>query len=222
MSYFELDLRSYDKIVIIGDTHGDKNAHLKGIQKAEQLDLPSLHLGDVNMGPNAYDYLLPYKDRHFFLRGNHENHLEAVNSPNCLHSYGIIHLANCTAFFLSGAYSIDKAWRTPGTDWYHQEELSFDRLLAAYKLYREVKPDVIFSHEFPPNVPYAIGINGMNMGVEFRISSTTSQTLGLMTEFHKPKYHLAGHWHCGKKDKLFNEVLYNCLAINEARVFEYK
>ena len=213
----DIDLRMKKGLILIGDTHGDRQAHRKGVYRAGEKDYASLHLGDVNMGDDAYDYFDSLGPYDYCLRGNHENHPKAIHNPHFLSHYGVIQLPNGrNGFYLSGAYSVDKVFRTPGFDWFHNEELTFSELLKAYKLYMEVKPEVLFSHEGARQAIDILGLKGLNLGIPFQINSPTSQTLDLMLNFHKPEEVYFGHWHTAASKKK-EGTYYSCLGINEIK-----
>jgi hypothetical protein len=212
---YDVDLTDYDGIFLQGDIHGSWYAHLKSIERSERLNLPHLHLGDINMGANAYDYLQDFDTRKVMcLRGNHEEHDLAIADAHFLSSYGVIRFKSWTAFYLSGAYSIDKSERESGVSWHHNEELTFLELMLATKLYASVKPDVIFSHEAPAGIPAQMGIKGMKFDIPFAINSPTSQALAIMHTLHKPKHHWFGHWH-QNVIKPIDGCVFRCLDINQ-------
>ena len=212
---YDIDLTIYNEALVQGDTHGDIYYHKQSISNAQNRNIPHLHLGDVNMGSNAYDYLDPYDPTMVMcLRGNHEEHAIAKKHSHFLPSYGVLRFKTWTAFYLSGAYSIDKSEREPGVDWHHDEELTFLELMLATKLYAYVKPDVIFSHEAPAGIPAQMGIKGMKFDIPFGINSPTSQALSIMHGLHKPKHHWFGHWH-KKAIKVIDGCVFRCLDINQ-------
>ena len=109
-------------------------------------------------------------------------------------------------FFVRGAWSIDQAFRTPGFDWFVEEQLSYEELGDAVLAYAELKPEIMLSHEAPYSLlPY------LNLNVEFAqryghttnmIPTRTNLALDNMFKTHKPKLWVLGHYH-----RYFDQVI---------------
>ena len=145
----------------VGDIHGrwgdfkDKLNHAD-IDPFEQIII----LGDVGLGfpgphedPEDFEYYFDHKVN--FIRGNHDNPQVCKAHKSNLGDYGII---DVTIGFVAGGFSIDKDYRTPGMDWWYDEQLSEAELSKAIDLFQDQKPTVMLSHEAPRSiVPMVVG-----------------------------------------------------------------
>ena len=127
------------KFTILGDVHGDR-ARCNRVHQKAQKKFPGsevIQIGDLGVGFPKYkrrarsglyineptgeidteDYKLPPTFK--FFPGNHDNRKECHKLPNCLGDFGEYK----GMFFVSGASSIDRAFRTEGLDWWDDEEL---------------------------------------------------------------------------------------------------
>lgn len=215
-----------NRLLLIGDTHGQAKVHLHWISYAKDEGIPTLHLGDVDMlisnEPEyaPYSYFNHLREVDYCLRGNHEDHHKTKSISNFLYGHGCIYFPNGSiGFYLSGAYSIDKEYRTIGTEWQEDEELNFSQLLEAYKTYREAKPDFLFSHEGAPRSIKDCGIKGTMLEVPFDITSPTSQTLQQMIEYHRPKATFFGHWHLDASKRSLG-MYQRCIAKDNAKLID--
>lgn len=184
-------------MTIIGDTHADYEQYLKIIESADE----SIQVGDFGVGFSDQTPQLP--SQHKFIRGNHDDPMLCKQHPNYLGDYGIYK----NIFYMSGAHSIDLQTRTPGLDWWPEEELSMRELYMAYNLYINHKPTTVITHDAPYTALIAMGV--------FDARSRTNEILEQMFEIHKPKL-----WICGHHHRSFRETIegtqFICLNINEA------
>lgn len=188
------------KVRIIGDVHG-KYAEFYNI--ASNGNLPIIQLGDF-----GYDYKILehyHPDLLKIIFGNHEHHLERFKWPHFLNSYGEIEFNGLKFFYVGGAFSIDWQIRQsnyfgghwPQT-WWQEEQLSYDQLNAAYKLYEQIKPDLVITHEPIRTVAKIIGNDDFlrNWGFDPKTFTTrTGEALEEMFEIHKPSMWISGHMH---------------------------
>lgn len=213
---------------LVGDVHGIISHQAKGrcylslIKKAQY----SIQLGDF-----GFDYRhLENVDatRHKILPGNHEeyNEIDSGKWPHFLSHFGVhkIPLANgeMNFFYIRGGLSVDRQWRIPNRDWFPQEQLNFEQATAAAKLYEEVKPEIVISHECPAEIIELISGNSFKLDPSY-----TAKLLQACYVFHQPKLWLFGHFHnnirmhysgrgvtaCGKQidNGPRNETLFICL-----------
>jgi hypothetical protein len=135
---------------LIGDAHCKRVNYLKLIEKAEY----SLQVGDLDI--YHYHWLESAgvdPERHRFIAGNHDNYDLIGESPHCLGDFGVWSVPGFgDIFFVRGAWSIDFQRRTPGLDWWPEEELSEGKCAEALSLYEQVKPKIVVSHACPRNI----------------------------------------------------------------------
>ena len=160
------------RVLIVGDTHCDTGFAIEVTKAARAADVQAIiQLGDFCLRIDD-SFLTPWQnwlwedeDRHmFWLDGNHDNftYIEDVimdgEVPDVpVESFGerfwycprgsVTRLGNTTVQFIGGAYSIDKARRTPGLDWWPQEMLTDADVDFAIENSYQV--DVICSHDCP-------------------------------------------------------------------------
>ncbi len=183
------------KIKIIGDIHGKFDAYKKVIADAEY----SIQIGDFGFDMH-WSKLARHKidpDRHRIIPGNHDDYEYIANSARAKEwtfgkDYGMQNFKGLDFFFVRGAWSIDKSYRTPEYDWWEAEEISADDLDLAIEEFCDVKPDIMITHECPGAT--FDGISQVIFGVMWR-PNRTSQALQRMWDVHKPKLWFFGHWH---------------------------
>jgi len=200
---------------IIGDVHGNYREYLELIRDVDQ----SIQVGDFGFN---YEYILPRVNsaKHKIIAGNHDNHDETKNWNHFLPKYGIETQYGLTYFHMQGAFSID--WRERidydlayGTkSWWPNEQLNYNELVEAEKIYRDNKPDFVITHDAPRRVANIIGKPGalIQFGYDPKTFTThTSEALQSMFEFHKPKRWIFGHYHVTKNFNL-EGTEFQCLA----------
>ena len=196
---------------LIGDMHSQNELYL---QKLDGIPY-SLQVGDLSI--YGFDFLTECgvePEKHKFIGGNHDNYNVIGDSPHHLGDYGVWSVPEFgDIFYIRGAWSIDKKFRTPGLDWWPEEELTHEECEKALELYKEVKPKFVVSHECPLDIVQFVTnpIFAHNMGFSNSIIHTnTNVILQRMREFHAPKIHVFGHYH-KKLDIVANGVRYVCL-----------
>jgi predicted phosphodiesterase len=127
------------KITFIGDVHGRIPEYLEIIKGCEY----SIQLGDMGLDYSLIRNIDP--ERHQFVPGNHDNYRDlsfrfyfrdwevplCAGSEYGLHDkrgYGTKQFAGMFVTYIRGGYSIDRHLRTPGVDWFDEEELSYTML----------------------------------------------------------------------------------------------
>ena len=132
---------------IIGDVHGKQERYVEIAQDAPEGR--SVCLGDVGFN---YDYLDKRLDpeMHRIVAGNHDNYEQLT--PHFLGDYGEIF--NC--YYVRGAWSIDQKYRTPGLNWFAEEQISMMQSLNALSYLQHHKPKIMLSHDCPDTIKRAI------------------------------------------------------------------
>ena len=200
-------------VIFLGDIHGEFGVakHLAHINPDETV----FQVGDFGLGfPPVINLRTgkPFRsdpqtlpDNLVFIPGNHDNPEVCARYPNCLGYYGY----RDGLFWLGGAYSIDQHLRTPGVDWWYNEELSWDQANAAIELYQTHKPAVVVTHTAPLSVVSAM----------FNVhdcKGATEKLLDHLFNAHQPKIWVFGHWHLNRTATLRGTTFYG-LAINKAQ-----
>lgn len=143
---------------VIGDVHGKYKDYLKLINKSNAKGLHTLQLGDLGFD-FTYERLLDSIDTELnkFFMGNHDNYNsrfadDEIFKQWCLGDFGEVIIGGVKLFFVRGAFSIDKKYRTPGIDWFPDEEISESRFQEVLDAYLLSKPNVVVSHECPNDI----------------------------------------------------------------------
>lgn len=177
-------------MIFIGDIHGDFS-RIKNLNNKKQYVL----LGDIGLGFNS-DYPTDFGSNVYFIRGNHDNPDICRRHINYLGEFGFNSKLNI--FYISGAESIDKNYRTEYIDWWRDEQLSYTQFNNCLKLYEEIQPDIVVSHAAPDCIK-AILIDS-NI-----LKSATETFLEQMLRIHTPKKWIFAHYH-----KKFNYNYHGC------------
>lgn len=192
--------------IYIGDLHGKMNKYLEIVRNKNEEE--TICVGDVGIGFVEFPLLDPIKNK--FIHGNHDNYQLCKQIPSFLGRYGVYK----DVFFVSGAWSIDKEWRTPGVSWWADEELSYEEMEKAIKLYVEVKPKIVVSHDCPHIVKNQVLVQ---VGSDFFNKTLTDQGLQVMFEAWQPELWVFGHFHTSY-DAFHNGCRFKCL--NELETFK--
>ncbi|QIG65988.1 metallophosphatase [Ochrobactrum phage vB_OspM_OC] len=191
-----------DGIRLIGDIHAEFDLYMENVKASPY---PTVQVGDYGIGFRS-NPIITLKDskNHRFIRGNHDDpelcKAQANWIPDGTIEDGIM--------FIGGATSIDKAWRTPGLDWWYDEECSVSDLEYFINLYEKEKPNVMVTHECPESIA---DIMLAQLGrTKYPDPSRTRQALEVMKQIHQPKLHVFGHWHMDF-DQVIDGTRYVCL-----------
>jgi Calcineurin-like phosphoesterase len=185
------------KIVVVGDVHGKTQQYQKMLRQKYE-GVRTIQIGDMGIG---FKHVGLHKmgDNHKWFRGNHDNPEKCLQNPNYLGDYGFLEADSL--FWLAGAFSIDRIWRTPGVTWWPGEELSTSELQKAFDLYLEVKPRFVVSHEAPTEAAKNMlhGLLGDYFAAKADCTmSRTAEALQVMFDTHKPEQWVFGHYHVDK------------------------
>ncbi len=194
---------------IIGDVHGKFKQYVELAEGAEY----SLCVGDVGFNYNYLDRLDP--EHHKCIGGNHDNYTPiectACKGKKCekcemrgywfcllskhfLKDYGVWEVPGFgPIFYVRGAWSIDKHFRTPMVSWWKDEELTREQFGRANQYYQEVKPDFVVTHTCPASVIHEFF--KPNMFGDKTTENLTERQLDWLYTYHQPKKWFFGHWH---------------------------
>lgn len=176
-------------ITFIGDIHGQGEYYL---ELTNQHPL-TLQVGDFGVGFAGYTVPEKVEGNHWFIRGNHDDPAKCYKHPNFLGDFGYKKEWG-ELFYVSGADSIDKAFRVEGRDYWRMEELSYRTFYEqVIPLYSNTRPKIVMSHECPSEIATRIlASGGLGSG---KGRSLTSRALQRMMEIHSPDLWVFGHYH---------------------------
>ena len=201
---------------LIGDIHGNFKQYEELMEGADE----SIQLGDYGLGfPDHSPFMIesslstPLKttyhkapEGHRFIRGNHDCPYVCASHPRYMGDFGMF---RGEVFYLSGAWSIDKEWRTPGRNWWSLEELEYAVLDDAIKLFTKKMPRVVVSHDAPHRINEIL-----HKGRAF-LSKTTSAMDAMLDEW-MPDYWYFAHHHMSWEGCLPNwNTQFKCLDTYE-------
>lgn len=174
-------------IRFIGDIHGEF-AVLHTLADDKSVD-KVVQVGDCGIG-----FGIPWPDdmpeKVHFIRGNHDcrEQCELISNyiPDGTTEDGIM--------YVGGAWSIDFQWRTPGVNWWHDEELSDYEFEDIFEKYVEYKPHTMVSHDLPQGINDQI----IPLGRKQYLRNRTNFWLREMWNAHKPDLWICGHHHPDK------------------------
>lgn len=199
---------------IIGDIHGklyDYQMHSINDFKG-----PTIQVGDFGIGfagPYWHDQVSAWQKentQHRFIRGNHDNPEKCKTMPGFITDGKVEN----DVMFIGGAWSIDRAWRTEGIDWWPDEELSIVALDHLIGVYDMVRPRVMITHDAPTDVTFQMFVqSGLALGGSSakKINTRTGQALQAMFDIHQPDEWYFGHWHVTMQCK-FGRTMFHCLG----------
>lgn len=186
------------RTLLIGDIHGDMDGYRELIKNSPK----SIQLGDFGWGFCKSPTLA---STHRAIRGNHDNPAKAKLDPIYLGDFGVYE----GMFFISGAYSIDKAWRTPGWDWWDDEELNVQQLMQAIVDCIKLQPKIIITHASPESIKHRVlGDSAI------KISSRTEQALEVLFQQYQPEEWYFAHLHKPYQE-IVNGTKFRCLDCYE-------
>ncbi len=179
-------------MILLGDIHGDPTPARTAAEMYPNQTI--LQVGDFGFGfsKRTDAALLALPSNVKFIRGNHDNPVTCKDHPGYLGDFGFQNIDGLGVFYLGGAWSIDKDCRTPGFDWWPEEELSDQKLEEAFNLFQAVAEniDVVVTHEAPSAV-----IPFMFPWVGDIYPNRTAQALNLMFRHYPVPHWYFGHWH---------------------------
>lgn len=182
----------------IGDVHG-KYKQYHAIIRANP---NTIQVGDMGVGFIRYGnyregelHANPFRDLMLetgarFIRGNHDNPGWCKRHSQWIKDGHVETTQNGTKImFVGGAFSIDKAYRREGYDWWADEELSQAEMWDISLSYEKEKPDVMVTHDCP-----IVMVQEMHSHHMFD-NSKTQQFMQSLWNMHKPKLWIFGHHH---------------------------
>ena len=176
-----------NSITLIGDVHGKYKLYHEIIREKDR------HPYTIQLGDFGFNYeTLKNVDhtKHKIIGGNHDNYSSINDSPNYLGNFGYRNLNGVDFFCYRGAYSIDKQYRTIGVDWWADEQVNAEQFMKARQLYREIKPDIMLTHDCPESISPIVLKPGSQI-----YQNQTGYFLQELFNIHQPKKWYFGHYH---------------------------
>jgi len=188
-------------IYAIGDIHRNIPTYEKICKNLHKVDenVITIQVGDVGIGFEGVE-MPSLHANDYFIAGNHDDAEKCKLHPNCLGDYGVKEFDGKTVFYLRGAYSTDRDMRIPGISWWEYEELNYEQLCNAIKLYDESRPDIVITHDCP-----TIARTKM---FGYRHSGRTVPALQNMFEIHQPPVWAFGHHHRQLHTSIYGTYFY--------------
>lgn len=202
------------KVTIFGDWHADTSFALQQLKLSELESDLYLHVGDFGIWPsthlstsrNSFTRVIERElarqgKELWFIDGNHESFPILKELPKDDRGLGLVrdHLFHIPRGYsweiegvkflgLGGAVSIDRNTRTPGKDWFPEEEISDEDAEIAK---RAGKVDVLLTHD-APILPVPKKTFGKDID---RDCEKSMNTIGEIASTVSPSIHVHGHYH---------------------------
>lgn len=187
------------KILFVGDIHGRFEIFNEFLHDRKK-EIDSIYcLGEFGYWPDAdYSQIENGDIPLYWIDGNHEQFdlLEKRKTdeiaPNIFYiPRGTVEVLSngMKTLFIGGAASIDRRMRTPGFDWFPQEEITnedIDKSISAIDKMSEI--DLICSHTCPIEFD-VIGESPLSF------FDPSAYKLSILLRHAKPKHWLFAHWH---------------------------
>lgn len=211
-----------EKVLIVGDIHGDWGK-LNQLLSKKQPDIV-MQCGDFGWWPKMevnrpvlygqqkgwkLHGVKPQSSQVYFCDGNHEEHPELIQDGFIHEMYdGVRHASRGStltlpdgrvALFMGGADSVDKNLRTPGHDWFYEENITQGQLLRAVG---KPKVDIVISHTCPDEFEV--------VGSEGKYKDSNRLALSNLLYNYNPDQWFFGHWHKSQHG-IYNETNWECL-----------
>ena len=207
---------------IVGDIHGNFNEYsfyTLGVGRLRhtmtELAPPerSIQVGDFGIGfytPYWHESVREWMKTnpgHRFIRGNHDDPAMVKTMPGYIEDGTV----EDGVMLIGGAWSIDHEWRTPGLDWWADEELSVQELEKMIDIYRVAKPRVMITHDCPTQIAWDMFVSRGTMFGTKQIKTRTAEAFQSMWEYHQPEEWYFGHWHA-TRDLTLNGTKFQCIG----------
>lgn len=201
------------KVRFIGDVHGLVHELSELLQNTSDVVSEVFQVGDMGVGFGESEYwrdrlngMLEAKNARW-IRGNHDNPSVCKEMTTWIPDGTVKN----DMMFIGGAWSIDRAHRTEGVNWWPNEELSMQELYDMIDLYEVVRPKIMVTHDAPTSAATQMFFTENRPIAKFPQTNTrTAEALETMFQIHQPKLHVFGHWHYDV-DKTINGTRFICL-----------
>lgn len=204
------------KVLVVGDIHGKFRLFSNFLENKEYDYIFSC--GDFGYWPEhiniCEELKLPENTKLYFCDGNHENHdtlKKLSNNEICKNVFymnrgSVLTINNTNILFFGGANSIDYKYRTPGYDWFPEENISEKDI---NNLPNNTNIDIVISHTCPLETKLPI--------FTFTDKRTDSNRnyLSYILNKYKPNLWFFGHWHERLTSSYNNTIFYGLNKIDD-------
>jgi len=187
----------------IGGVHGKIEEYNKIVARS---DRPTIQVGDMGVGLPGVEFMgcLP---GHGFIHGNHDDPAKCEFFAGYYGRYNFF--MNTSIMLIGGAASVDRKRRTPGLDYWFNEELNLEEMEQCEQMYTEAKPSVIISHDCPVSL-YPKLLSKIGADPDDIAHSRTNHFLEKLLQLHAPKFWVFGHWHTSWRAQI-GQTSFACL-----------
>lgn len=194
------------KITVIGDVHGKIDSYLDICQRENEAGYDTICVGDVGFQKDhniLLEKLNHQKNKVNF--GNHDYWPRVAIAPYSLGRFSF----NRGILTFAGAFSIDKQYRTPGLDWFPEEQTNFAEFGRFVTDFHYKPVHTVISHEAPQTVVRELWGYSSDM---------TREMLDVILKLYKPSRWFFGHHHQSRSIEL-SGCKFRCLAeLEEYRI----
>lgn len=185
-------------VIITGDIHNDFGSlnTLINRKKPELL----ICCGDFGYWPKfsqakQFSDIKNPRTKILWCDGNHEDHWSLRDRTTDELAPNVIYMPRGSTYtlpdgrnilFMGGGYSIDKAYRTEGVDWFREETISqkdFENL-------PDMKIDIVVSHTCPEEL-----VDRMILYNSYKKLEPSNTALSRIWNMYNPSLWFFGHWH---------------------------
>lgn len=165
----------------IGDVHGLVPLYRATIENCPR----SIQVGDFGIGIDGVEFPKGLGPEHRFIRGNHDNPELCATESHWIPDGTV----EGSTMVVGGAWSFEHGSRTPGKNWWPNEELSGQELEVVIERYTDTKPRVMVTHDCPERLLQDI------FHKEDVIGTATGYAFDEMLRQHRPELWIFGHHH---------------------------
>ena len=200
--------RTRMRVLLLGDTHGNTGwVRDVALPIAYSVSADAVfQLGDFGYWDTDGEFVNTVSKSNtpfYFIDGNHENHPklpvehgEVVNLSGNLYYVprgSVLNWEGVKVLAVGGAHSIDRAYRTPGVDWFPEEDISEDDVRLAVSA---LTCDIMLCHDAPSTAelplvtPYDVAWRA-----ELPACEANRERVGFIVDAVKPSLYVHGHYH---------------------------
>lgn len=177
-------------MIFVGDVHRNVDFLKSVVDNSNGEDVVAL--GDLGIGTipeidAAFMELFENSPNLYTIRGNHD-HLDTIKKlDGFIHDGSVKQTNKGPMMFIGGEMSHDRADRTPGMDWWPDEENEIKKFYQFHQIAVNVNPTFLVTHDCPNFVSDHLHMMSNR--------DRTKDNLGIMYTRISPQLHIFGHHH---------------------------